>query len=108
MRVSAEAKASTRERLLAAAAEEFGRVGLERASVDAISVGAGFGKGTVYNYFSSKEELFLSVVEAATAQAADSAAAADGASARDRLRATLAGFCDWARDNDGFARVLVR
>lgn len=109
MRVSAETKESTRERLLAAAADEFGRVGLERASIDAISRTAGFGKGTVYNYFASKEELFLAVVEFATAQAAAAAAAApDAASARDRLRAMLARFCAWARDNDAFGRVLVR
>jgi AcrR family transcriptional regulator len=108
MRVSAAVKETTRESLLAAAAAEFSRAGLERASIDAISVGAGFGKGTVYNYFASKEELFLAVVEAAMAQAADAPTTADAAGARDRLRATLAGFCDWAREHDAFARVLVR
>jgi Tetracyclin repressor-like, C-terminal domain len=30
------------------------------------------------------------------------------APARDRLAATLAGFCAWAREHDPFARVLVR
>jgi AcrR family transcriptional regulator len=55
-RVSAGVKQVTRASLLEAAAEEFGRVGLERASVDAISLAAGFAKGTIYNYFSSKED----------------------------------------------------
>jgi AcrR family transcriptional regulator len=108
MRVNAKTKQSTRERLLAAAADEFGRVGLERSNIDAISVTAGFGKGTVYNYFVSKEELFLKVVEVATAQAAAAAAVPEAASTRDRLRATLTGFCAWAGENDAFARVLVR
>jgi len=107
-RVSADSKNATRAKLLSAAAREFGRVGLDRANIDAISLAAGYGKGTIYNYFSSKEELFLAVVEEASAQAAAAGSAAPGAPARERLAATLAGFCTWARQHDAFARVLVR
>lgn len=107
-RVTVEARQATRQRLLAAAADEFGRVGFERANIDAISLAAGFAKGTIYNYFSSKEELFLAVVEEASAQATGSAPAPADASAKERLRLTLVGFCAWARDHDAFARVLVR
>jgi AcrR family transcriptional regulator len=107
-RVSADTKQATRARLLAAAAEEFGRVGLARANVDAISLAAGCAKGTIYNYFASKQELFLAVVEEASAQAAASGSAPDDAPARERLAATLAGFCAWAGQHDPFARVLVR
>ena len=107
-RVSADAKQATRVRLLSAAAEEFGRVGLARANVDAISLAAGCAKGTIYNYFSSKEALFLAVVREASAQAAASGSAPDGAPAGERLEATLAGFCAWAGEHDAFARVLVR
>ncbi len=49
-----------------------------------------------------------STIEEACARAASSAEAASSASARQRLHAVLVGFCDWARANDGFARVLVR
>jgi AcrR family transcriptional regulator len=107
-RVSEETKQTTRVRLLAAAAEEFGRVGLERANVDAISLAAGFAKGTIYNYFPSKEELFLAVVEEAVGQATAAGSAPDEAAAWKRLQATLAGFCAWAGAHDPFARVLVR
>jgi len=107
-RVSAETKEATRARLLAAAAEEFGRVGLERANVDAISLAAGFAKGTIYNYFPSKEELFLAVVEEAVTQATAAGSAPAEAPAWERLGATLAGFCAWAREHDALARVLVR
>jgi AcrR family transcriptional regulator len=107
-RASAETKQETRARLLGAASEEFGRVGFERASIDGISVSAGFAKGTVYNYFASKEELFLAVVEEASRQTADSAAPPPNATARERLKATLASFCIWASEHDAFARVLVR
>src|SRR5215207_881753 len=107
-RVSAETKQATRARLLAAAAEEFGRVGLARANVDAISLAAGFAKGTIYNYFPSKEDLFLAVVEEAVAQATAAGSAPTEAPAWERLAATLAGFCAWAGQHDPFARVLVR
>ncbi len=108
VRVTADAKQATQARLLAAAAEEFGRAGLERASVDAISLAAGYGKGTVYNYFPSKEELFLAVVQEASAQAGSPSPANHDAQARERLRAVLAGFCAWAGRHDALARVLVR
>jgi AcrR family transcriptional regulator len=108
-RVSADTKQATRAKLLAAAGEEFARVGLERANVDAISLAAGYAKGTIYNYFPSKEELFLAVVEEASAQAtASGSSPAAHAPARERLAAVLAGFCAWAGTNDPLARVLVR
>jgi AcrR family transcriptional regulator len=54
VRVTASVKETTRARLLTAAAAEFARAGFERASVDAISLAAGYAKGTIYNYFPSK------------------------------------------------------
>jgi AcrR family transcriptional regulator len=104
----AEVKETTRARLLAAAAQEFARAGFERANIDAISLAAGYAKGTIYNYFPSKEELFLAVVEEASAQAAAAAPAPADASAWERLMAVLTGFCSWAGQQDPLARVLVR
>jgi AcrR family transcriptional regulator len=75
--------------------------------VDEISLAAGLAKGTVYNYFASKEELFLAVVEEACARAADAGASAE-TSTRERLLATLRGFVGWAREHEAFAQVLVR
>jgi AcrR family transcriptional regulator len=107
-RVTADVKETTRTRLLTAAAQEFARAGFERASVDGISLAAGYAKGTIYNYFPSKEELFLAVVEEASAQAAATAPAPADASAWERLTAVLSGFCSWAEQQDPLARVLVR
>ena len=108
VRVTADVKQTTRARLLTAAAAEFARAGFERASVDTISLAAGYAKGTIYNYFPSKEELFLAVVEHALAQAAATSPAPPGAPAWERLTAALAGFCGWAGEQDALARVLVR
>jgi len=108
VRVTADVKETTHGRLLAAAAQEFARAGFERANIDGISLAAGYAKGTIYNYFPSKEELFLAVVEEASAQAAAAAPAPEFASASERLTAALAGFCSWAGRQDPLARVLVR
>jgi AcrR family transcriptional regulator len=108
VRVTAEAKEATRAKLLTAAAEEFARAGFERASVDVISLAAGYSKGTIYNYFPSKEELFLAVVEEALAQAAATRPAPPHSSAWERLTAVLDSFCSWAGQHDSLARVLVR
>lgn len=55
-------KETTREKLLLSAANEFALHGFVKANIDEISVNAGYGKGTVYNYFENKLELFLAVV----------------------------------------------
>jgi TetR/AcrR family transcriptional regulator, cholesterol catabolism regulator len=108
MTKSSRGKQETKARLLAAAASEFGRIGLERANIDAISVVAGYAKGTIYNYFASKEDLFLAVVQSASKEAAARSLTPQDAPARARLRASLEGFCSWARDEDALARVFVR
>jgi AcrR family transcriptional regulator len=108
VRVTTNVKETTRARLLIAAAQEFAQAGFERANIDAISQAAGYAKGTIYNYFSSKEDLFLAVVEEALAQAAAAGPETGVASARERLTAVLAGFCGWASQQDSLARVLVR
>ena len=50
-----------RESLIEAAAAVFSRKGFANARVSDIAEEAGVGKGTVYEYFTSKEELFLAV-----------------------------------------------
>ena len=52
-----------RERILAAALEEFSRYGLGGARVDAIAARAGANKRMLYYYFGNKEDLFLAVLE---------------------------------------------
>ncbi len=47
-----------REAILSAAVSLFGNYGYRRTSIDDIAREAGIAKGTVYLYFSSKEEIF--------------------------------------------------
>ena len=53
----------TRQLLLEAAAEEFAREGYAGANINRISRAAGFAKGTIYNYFSSKRALMLALID---------------------------------------------
>jgi AcrR family transcriptional regulator len=109
MRITAEQKAAHRTSLLEAAAGEFAVAGVDAANVNRISLAAGLAKGTVYNYFASKRALFLAVVEEASARAAaGAAAAASDAPTAERLEAILESDVGWVRDNEDFARVLVR
>jgi AcrR family transcriptional regulator len=52
-----------RERILAAALEEFSRFGLGGARVDRIAARAGANKRMLYYYFGNKEAMFLAVLE---------------------------------------------
>ena len=55
--------AESRRALLDAATEEFARGGYDAANINRISLAAGFAKGTIYNYFPSKRELMLALVD---------------------------------------------
>jgi len=50
--------------ILGAAAQVFAEQGYQAATMDAIAERAGIGKGTVYEYFRNKQELFFAVFEA--------------------------------------------
>jgi len=58
-----ESRQQTRTRLLEAAVQVFSRRGYQAATVDEIAEAAGYSKGAVYSNFSSKEELFLELLD---------------------------------------------
>ena len=63
MAVRDQNKKQKKENILRAAALVFSQKGFSRALVANIALTAGVGKGTVYEYFDSKEALFLAVFE---------------------------------------------
>jgi AcrR family transcriptional regulator len=68
----------TRQALLAAAAAEFACEGYVGANINRISISAGFAKGTIYNHFTSKQALMLTLIdEIAAAQIASIRAQVD-------------------------------
>ena len=58
-----ESRERTREQLLDAAAEVFGRRGFYAASVDEVAETAGYSKGAVYSNFEGKDDLFLALMD---------------------------------------------
>lgn len=65
-KISEEAKEERKQLLLRSALECFSKKGYYATSVDDIVAFANLSKGSFYNYFSSKEELFISLLEAQT------------------------------------------
>ena len=56
-------KNEKKSKIIAAAAQVFAQRGYSGTSVAEIAVQAGIGKGTIYEYFASKEDLFFAVFE---------------------------------------------
>ncbi len=104
-----EKSASKREQILAAAAEVFSQKGYFRATIDEIIAKADTGKGTVYNYFSNKEELFYILIKEKNApflQALEDIAAGE-CHALEKITAMLRVFLAFYLENADLWRVLM-
>jgi len=108
-RISKEEKEKVRRALLATAARHFAKHGLAGANINDISTDAGFARGTVYNYFPSKEALFAAVLHAGT-EATVARARARGAAgtAREVLRALVEEDVVLTRRHQAFVKILVK
>jgi AcrR family transcriptional regulator len=62
--VREESRAVYRQSIMDAAIRIFGRTGFSATKIADIAVEAGVATGTLYNYFSSKEDIFRSILEA--------------------------------------------
>ena len=83
-------KAATRETILRTAIELFSRSGFDQPTIEQIAAGAGVGKGTVYNYFATKEDILVAFMAEREARAhADVAEFAERDEALSRILARL-------------------
>jgi len=62
MRVTAEAKTATRQRILECASSLFARDGWQNATTRAIAFEAGIATGTLFNYFPTKEAIAAALI----------------------------------------------
>jgi AcrR family transcriptional regulator len=69
MRVTAETKAATRQRILDAAGHLFAAKGFEASTTRDIADAAGIASGTLFNYFTTKETVLASLAAEALAGA---------------------------------------
>jgi AcrR family transcriptional regulator len=69
MRITAEAKTATRERIIKVAAKLFVKEGWDNTTTRGIASAAGIANGTLFNYFDSKEAIVAELISEAIAQA---------------------------------------
>jgi AcrR family transcriptional regulator len=110
MSPSPPVKEDKRDRILSAAKAVFAQKGFSGAVISDIAVRADIGKGTVYEYFRSKEDLFFAVFEWFIEQGA-AAVKVDisvlGQSAGDRLVALSESVIgQWAELKDEFTLIM--
>lgn len=108
-RSKTEKGAGKREQILAAAAEVFSQKGYFRATIDEIIAKADTGKGTVYNYFSNKEELFYILIKEKNAPFLQELAgiAAGERHTLEKVTAILQVFLVFYTENADLWRVLM-
>jgi AcrR family transcriptional regulator len=69
MRITAEEKTATRQRILDAALQAFRKQGFEATTTRDIATAAGIASGTLFNYFASKEAIVEDMAAQALAKA---------------------------------------
>ncbi|MDR3588997.1 MAG: TetR/AcrR family transcriptional regulator [Negativicutes bacterium] len=106
---NAEDCRSKRQHILEAAYQVFSRKGYNRATVDEIIALADTGKGTVYNYFVNKEQLFFTLIQERNRPfetALDQVAASDQPPL-DKIKAIVRHFLRFYLENGDLWRVLL-
>lgn len=98
-----------RRAILEAACAVFTQKGFHRARVEEIAVRAGVGKGTIYEYFPSKKDLYEEMVETALGAYAEELAAAVAARDDPRSKLLAAARCTLmvADRNRALARLIL-
>lgn len=107
-RVSASERVETRTRLIDAGKREFAERGLAGARFDEISLAAGYAKGTIYNYFDGKEDLFFTIVNEWCTRLVDAFQPPPDAGAAEALRHVTQLDVAIAANDPELARVVVQ
>lgn len=98
-----EAREARVKAIMAAALDQFSKVGFEAARLDDIAQAAGVAKGTIYLYFESKERLLEALVASiisAPLEALENSVSASTAPASELLREFGAFMAQGAQDAD--------
>lgn len=98
----------TRQRILDAAEEAFGRLGYHNTSIVEITRGAGVGLGTFYVYFPSKIEIYRHLLRSQqeTFITAAREATSGAANYREIVRAAFGSFFDYIAEHPFVMRLL--
>jgi AcrR family transcriptional regulator len=98
-----------RQAILDAAAGEIARYGYDRANINTIAERAGIGRGTIYLYFDSKDEILDALLDTIGSLIDETVRACLELDApwRERLRALSHSFVALAEEHRDFFRVYV-
>jgi AcrR family transcriptional regulator len=101
--------AARREEILLAAERIFSQNGFFKTSMAEISEAAQFAMGTVYRFFKSKEEIYISLVEAKVEELLRllKEASKNGSTAPEKLREVIRVKLAFADQNRDFFRIYV-
>jgi AcrR family transcriptional regulator len=103
-------KLARQQDILKAARELFARKGYHNTTLEEIAQHAEFGKGTIYNYFGSKEELLYGIMDHLTREMVALAQSSVGTpgGARAKLTAYAKGMIAYSRANSDVFRLIMR
>jgi AcrR family transcriptional regulator len=103
-------KRTRQQEILKAARELFVSKGFRETTLDEIARHAEFGKGTLYNYFANKDEIFLGIVEQAVEDSL--AIARESASVPGDVRQKLRNYAEkliaYVKDNGELLHVIYQ
>lgn len=102
-----EIREATKGKIRQTALALFAEAGYSNTSISAIAKAAGISKGLMYNYFQSKEDLLLSIVEDLSKVATTLVDDHLQEPPRDRLRALLNGAVAFYESQPGLMRFMI-
>jgi AcrR family transcriptional regulator len=100
-----------RNEIIQTAAKEFSEKGFEPANINEIALKSSIGKGTIYNYFANKKELYLETLKH-TIQLINSLSGPaynnKDTRAADKLRKLITGYFKFNEDHMPFLKLWAR
>lgn len=102
------AKSSKRQAIIEAGVKVFSQKGFHDTRMEEIAVAAGIGKGTIYEYFTSKSHLFQEIMAASvnTYYASLTAIDIDALTIRERIQFLLTGHLRFCIENKELTRIV--
>lgn len=101
-------KSGKREAIIEAGIKVFSQKGFHDARMEEIAVAAGIGKGTIYEYFTSKTHLFQEIMAASVNRYFESLTTIDmnALTLRERIQILLTGHLRFCIENKELTRIV--
>ncbi|MDD3894489.1 MAG: TetR/AcrR family transcriptional regulator [Syntrophomonadaceae bacterium] len=106
--MAANNRGGKRQAIIEAGLKVFSQKGFHEARMEEIAVAAGIGKGTIYEYFSSKSQLFQEIMSVSVNSYYENLAAKDlnALPFRERIQLLLTGHLHFYIENKDLTRLI--